>query len=111
MPELRFAFFTLDCVDIDGVAAFWAALLEGTAGEPMDDGRFVFIRDPAAPRPFCLQRVSEPKASKNRMHLDFEVDDLDATTARIVDLGGGGGRGGGGTGAERRGGGGAPPGD
>ena len=41
MPELRFAFITLDCVDIDRVATFWASLLEGSAGEPMDDGRLV----------------------------------------------------------------------
>src|SRR3954464_14359750 len=88
MPELRFAFVTLDCVDIDRVAAFWAALREGTAGEPMDDGRFVFIRDRDDLPTFCLQRVSEPKASKNRMTLDFEADDLDATPARIVALGG-----------------------
>jgi predicted enzyme related to lactoylglutathione lyase len=88
MPELRFAFVTLDCVDIDRVAAFWAALLEGSTGEPMDDGRYVFIHDRDDLPTFCLQRVSEPKATKNRMHLDFEVDDLDATTARIVELGG-----------------------
>jgi len=28
MPELRLSFVTLDCVDLDRVAAFWAALLE-----------------------------------------------------------------------------------
>jgi predicted enzyme related to lactoylglutathione lyase len=88
VPELRFAFFTLDCVDIDRVAAFWATLLEGSAGEPMDDGRYVFIRDRDDLPAFCLQRVDEAKTAKNRMHLDFEVDDLDATTARIVELGG-----------------------
>ena len=88
MPELRFAFITLDCVDIDRIAAFWAALLEGSTGEPMGDGRYVFIRAHDDVPTFCLQRVNEGKATKNRMHLDFEVDDLDATTARIVELGG-----------------------
>jgi predicted enzyme related to lactoylglutathione lyase len=88
MPALRFAFITLDCVDIDRVAAFWSALLEGSAGQPMDDGRFVFIRDREDLPTFCLQRVDEPKATKNRMHLDFQVDDLEATTTRIVELGG-----------------------
>ena len=88
MPELRFAFVTLDCVDIDRVSAFWAALLEGSVGEPMSDGTYVFIRDRDDLPTFCLQRVGEPKAVKNRMHLDFEVDDLDATTARLVELGG-----------------------
>jgi predicted enzyme related to lactoylglutathione lyase len=88
MPELRFAFITLDCQDITKVAAFWAALLEGSVGDPMDDGRFVFLRDRDDVPTFCLQRVSEGKSVKNRMHMDFEVDGLDATTARIVELGG-----------------------
>jgi predicted enzyme related to lactoylglutathione lyase len=54
----------------------------------MDNGRYVFIRGRDDIPTFCLQRVDEAKATKNRMHLDFEVDDLDATTARIVELGG-----------------------
>jgi predicted enzyme related to lactoylglutathione lyase len=88
MPDLRFAFVTLDCQDVDRVGGFWAALLEASLGDPMDDGRFVFLRDRDDIPTFCLQRVSEPKATKNRMHLDFEVDDLEAATARIVELGG-----------------------
>jgi predicted enzyme related to lactoylglutathione lyase len=88
MPALRFAFVTLDCQDIETVGTFWAALLEGSLGEPMDGGRFVFLRDRDDLPTFCLQRVPEGKTTKNRMHLDFEVDDLEATTARIVELGG-----------------------
>jgi predicted enzyme related to lactoylglutathione lyase len=75
-------------VDLDRIATFWADVLEGSIGEPMDDGRYVFIRDRDDLPTFCLQRVPEPKGTKNRMHLDFEVDDLDAATARIVELGG-----------------------
>ena len=32
--------------------------------------------------------MPEAKAGKNRMHLDLSVDDLEAATARILDLGG-----------------------
>jgi predicted enzyme related to lactoylglutathione lyase len=88
MPQVRFEFVTLDCQDIARVSAFWAALLEGSVGEPMDDGRFVFLRGRDDVPKLCFQRVSEAKTVKNRMHLDFEVDDLEATTARIVELGG-----------------------
>jgi predicted enzyme related to lactoylglutathione lyase len=88
MPQVRFEFVTLDCQDITRVSAFWAALLEGSVGEPMDDGRFVFLRGRDDVPKFCFQRVPEAKTVKNRMHLDFEVDDLEATTARIVELGG-----------------------
>jgi predicted enzyme related to lactoylglutathione lyase len=88
MPALRFAFVTLDCRDVGAVGAFWASLLEGSLGDPMDEGRFVFLRDRDDIPTLCLQRVMEPKTVKNRMHLDFEVDDLEATTARILELGG-----------------------
>jgi hypothetical protein len=71
MPALRFAFVTLDCQDLDTAGAFWASLLEGSLGDPMDDGRFVFLRDRDDLPTFCLQRVDEGKSVKNRMHLDF----------------------------------------
>jgi len=66
MPELRFSFITLDCVDIDRIARFWADVLEGSIGEPMDDGRYVFIRDRDDLPTFCLQRVSEPTPIRRR---------------------------------------------
>jgi predicted enzyme related to lactoylglutathione lyase len=34
-----------------------------------------------------LQRVPEPKTSKNRMHLDIRTDQLDPTVERLVTLG------------------------
>jgi predicted enzyme related to lactoylglutathione lyase len=36
----------------------------------------------------ALQRVPEPKRGKNRVHLDIEVDDVDAATDRVEALGG-----------------------
>jgi len=36
----------------------------------------------------CIQRVPEPKSGKTRIHLDLSVEDLDAATQRIVELGG-----------------------
>ncbi len=35
-----------------------------------------------------FQRVPEPKITKNRVHLDLVVDDVNAATARIESLGG-----------------------
>jgi predicted enzyme related to lactoylglutathione lyase len=34
-----------------------------------------------------LQEMAEPKAGKNRMHLDIHVDDLEAEVARLEALG------------------------
>jgi len=87
MPDLRFAFVTLDCQDLDAVGAFWAALLEASLGDPMDDGRFVFLRDRDDIPTFCLQRVTEAKATKNRMHLDIHVAAIEPEAARLEALG------------------------
>ena len=45
--------------------------------------------DPAgAPGPkLLLQRVAEPKATKNRMHLDLAVPDIEAEARRLSALG------------------------
>ena len=35
----------------------------------------------------AMTRISEAKAGKNRLHLDFRPDDRDAEVARLLDLG------------------------
>ncbi|HLB39860.1 MAG TPA: VOC family protein [Actinomycetota bacterium] len=88
MPDARFLFITLDCVDPAVVADFWSALLGTPVEASMDDGRFVFIAAGEGLPTICFQRVPEAKVVKNRMHLDLAVDDLAAATARIEELGG-----------------------
>lgn len=76
----------LDSVDPERLAAFWAPALGyinlGTVGAYValfPDGR----RGPK----LLLQKVAEPKTVKNRMHLDFEVPDIEAEAERLVALG------------------------
>lgn len=88
MAAPRFLFITLDCEDPGALAGFWSALLETPVGETMDDGRFVFLEGNDVLPTICFQRVPEGKTVKNRMHLDFQVEDLDAMTERIQELGG-----------------------
>ncbi|HEX6844107.1 MAG TPA: VOC family protein [Actinomycetota bacterium] len=88
MADARFLFVTIDCADPVGLASFWSALLDTPVGEAMDDGRFVFLEGRDDLPTICFQRVPEPKTVKNRLHLDLSVDDLEAATARIVELGG-----------------------
>jgi predicted enzyme related to lactoylglutathione lyase len=88
MADARFLFVTIDCADPAGLAAFWSALLDTPVGDAMDDGRFVFLQGRDDLPVICFQRVPEPKTVKNRLHLDLSVDDLEATTARVVELGG-----------------------
>lgn len=77
---------TIDCNDLEATTRFWSEMfqLEATTEEPFSflapaDGRKVSI---------WLQRVPETKATKNRVHLDFVVADLEAAERRVVELGG-----------------------
>jgi predicted enzyme related to lactoylglutathione lyase len=76
----------LDCADPDIMASFWSAALGyevlGAAGA------YVLLRAPSATKPkLLLQRVSEPKVAKNRMHLDIDTPDIHSEAARLEALG------------------------
>src|SRR5207249_9021585 len=76
----------LDCADPERLATFWSAALGytslGTAGN------YVLLVDEAGQQPkLLLQRVSEPKAGKNRMHVDIETPTVDEEVARLEQLG------------------------
>lgn len=77
----------LDCHDPDAQASFWSqALGYDVIGGA---GNYVLLLPPggeAGPQ-FLLQRVPEPKQTKNRMHVDIHVPDIEAEAARLVDLG------------------------
>jgi predicted enzyme related to lactoylglutathione lyase len=77
----------LDCHDLGRVAEFWAAALGyRIEGEPV--GRYLSLVPHTGDGPdLLLQRVPEPKAGKNRMHLDLRVADVDSEVDRLVALG------------------------
>ena len=76
----------LDCVDPERLAEFWAAALGyanvGSAGVYVA----LYPREGNGPK-LLLQRVTEPKATKNRMHLDLEVPDIDVEADRLSGIG------------------------
>ncbi len=83
--DMRFT-FTLDSTDPERLAIFWASALGY-----MNIGEFgVFW--PLAPNdeyepPLVIQRVTESKLGKNRMHLDLHVPDLSSEASRLEALG------------------------
>ncbi|MEW2359658.1 VOC family protein [Spirillospora sp. NPDC029432] len=78
--------FVLDCADPERLADFWTAAL-GYDREPFDPP-YVSMTDPKGEGPqWLLQRVPEPKTTKNRMHPDLRVTDMDGELARLTGLG------------------------
>jgi predicted enzyme related to lactoylglutathione lyase len=83
---------TIDCSDLERSATFWSAAL-GFADRGTDpDARFRTLFGPRREgglHHVSLQRVPEPKpdGSKNRVHLDLYVPDLDAEVERLYRMG------------------------
>ena len=78
----------LDVNDLERATAFWSAALGFPAQHPVT--QFMVLRpdDPDDRRPhLILQRVPEPKAGKNRSHLDLHFPDRDAARDRLLALG------------------------
>ena len=88
MSDASFLYVTIDAVDAERAATFWAALLDTEIEEWFDDGRFAFLKGGEGLPVVCIQRVPEAKEGKNRVHLDLGVDDLDRATRRVEELGG-----------------------
>jgi predicted enzyme related to lactoylglutathione lyase len=83
----RVSFVTIDANDPEALASFWGTILGADIEERSDRGRFVFLERVHGTL-VCFQRVPEPKNTKNRVHLDVRVEDLEAATEAILALGG-----------------------
>ncbi len=79
--QLRVGMVTTDSPDPLPLAQWWADLLGGTVNDD-SNGWFVVVKSPTTTLAF--QRVDDPTAGKNRVHLDLFTDDLAAAvvTAR-----------------------------
>jgi predicted enzyme related to lactoylglutathione lyase len=74
----------LDCLEPETLAEFWAFALGYRVAAA--EGVFVVLvpHERGQGPPFLLQRVEEPKAGKNRMHIDIPSDDVEATARELV---------------------------
>ncbi len=77
----------IDCADADALRAFYCDALgyrpRGNAGQY----RSCIPGDNATGPRIVFQQVPEPKAVKNRIHLDLVVDDIEAESVRFIALG------------------------
>jgi len=86
--SLRVTEVVIDCADHGRVVDFWASAL-GYARREVNE-QYVALVPPAREAglpPFLFQKVPEPKAAKNRVHLDFRADVMAEEVARLVGLG------------------------
>lgn len=84
----KIGYLAIDTVDPEGLAPFWCGLLGVQVDTTIGEGEFLLLSPTEEGLVVGFQRVPEAKAGKNRVHLDLVVDDLDAATAEVEQLGG-----------------------
>lgn len=89
MHRSRVVYFTIDVDDLDAATAFWSSALGAITepGNPASRHIYRKLRLADADIRILLQRTDDVKASKNRMHLDLETDDVEAEVRRLEALG------------------------
>jgi predicted enzyme related to lactoylglutathione lyase len=81
---MRLEQIVIDSNDPARLVRFWAELL---GGEPVNrEHGWAHVEPPGGPR-MSFQPVPERKDEKNRLHLDFEVEDIEAAVVKAVNLG------------------------
>ena len=86
----RLGWIQVDSLDPLRVAQFWSKMLDRPIGEVLGDPPH-YVGLPAvdsADVVVSFHRVPERKTVKNRLHFDVVVDDVEAASARVVELGG-----------------------
>lgn len=82
------AHVVIDSQDPERIAPFWCGLLGVSVWRTTSDNTYIALRPTDEGLMLVLQRVPESKAFKNRVHLDFQVEDLEEAMARAIELGG-----------------------
>jgi predicted enzyme related to lactoylglutathione lyase len=86
---VRTGYIVLDAIDPELLATFWGGLFEVGVSARLANGQYVVLEQSGEGQPLLsFQRVPEARTVKNRMHLDLEVDDLEATTTWVAEHGG-----------------------
>ncbi|BCJ36860.1 glyoxalase [Actinocatenispora thailandica] len=83
---LHIGMVTIDCAEPRALARFWSAALDVAAVFESDE--FVLLGAGGDGEPeLGLQQVPEPRAGKNRVHVDLRTDDVPAEVDRLVAIG------------------------
>lgn len=83
---LTLVMITFDSLDPGPLATWWATQLGGTVTQE-NDGWFYVVEAPGLAANVAFQKVPDPTAGKNRIHLDLATAELDAEVARLIEAG------------------------
>jgi predicted enzyme related to lactoylglutathione lyase len=76
----------IDCSDLDRSARFWSGVLGYTSSAP--GGSYCTLQpESGVGIDVLLQRVTDVKDQKNRLHFDLRTPDLEAEVGRVTGLG------------------------
>lgn len=89
MHRSRLCHFVIDVPDLDQGVSFWSAALNAVDEPLPEHSRHIYrqLRLPDSEIRILLQKTSDQKSSKERMHLDLEADDIEAEVRRLEALG------------------------
>jgi predicted enzyme related to lactoylglutathione lyase len=82
----RIGEIVIDVSDLEESGRFWSRVL-GAEVRSADEQYLVLDSQPNSPT-LILQKVSEGKLGKNRVHIDLRVKDVDTALGQIEALGG-----------------------
>ena len=78
----------IDCSDLKRSAAFWCEALGYQADGPAVGQYLGLLPAEGAGLQLLLQRVEDPKPTKNRLHLDLRTRELEPEVERVRAAGG-----------------------
>jgi predicted enzyme related to lactoylglutathione lyase len=89
MHRSRINQFVIDVSDLDQGVSFWSAALDAMEEELPETSRHVYrcLHLPDSEIRILLQKTTDRKTSKERMHLDLETDNVEAEVGRLEKLG------------------------
>ncbi|MET0318504.1 MAG: VOC family protein [Rhodococcus fascians] len=82
---LKMETVAFDCTNPEELAGWWAAQFDGEVNVVVP-GEFVLVSRSDGPQ-LGFQNVPDPTPGKNKLHLDFSTDDVEAEVARLVAAG------------------------
>jgi predicted enzyme related to lactoylglutathione lyase len=83
----RIGEIVIDVRDLEASGRFWSEVL-GAAIRSADEQYLALDSQPGSPA-LILQKVTEGKQGKNRVHIDIRVKDVEAALNQVEALGGG----------------------